>query len=218
MLSFDLREAIPSLKRVLAIGCHADDIEIGCGGTLLTIARGNEDVHVTWVVLTADHARAEEAKSSAAAFLDGVVSVDVKVLHHRECFLPYEGAEVKETFEELKTVEPDVILTHTRFDLHQDHRLACELTWNTFRDHLILEYEVPKYDGDLGVPNLFFPLDQAIVADKLRLLREHFPSQAGRHWFDDELFRGLMRLRGMESATEYAEAFTCRKLLLRAGW
>ena len=217
MLSFDLRGAFPSLKRVLAIGCHADDIEIGCGGTLLTIAREIADVHVTWVVLTGEGARVDEARSSADAFLAGAGSVDVRVLDHRECFLPYRGAEVKETFEELKAVEPDLILTHTRFDLHQDHRLACELTWNTFRDHLILEYEIPKYDGDLGTPNLFMPLEQAVVTDKLRLLREHFPSQAERHWFDDELFRGLMRLRGMESATEYAEAFTCRKLLLRSG-
>jgi LmbE family N-acetylglucosaminyl deacetylase len=216
MLSFDLRGTIPGIARVLAIGCHADDIEIGCGGTLLTIARGNPDVQVTWVVLTADGPRVNEAKSSAAAFL-GDLDSDVRVLRHRETFLPYDGAEVKESFEELKAVEPDLIFTHTRSDLHQDHRLACELTWNTFRDHLILEYEVPKYDGDLGAPNLFVPLDQSVVADKLRLLHEHFPSQAERHWFDDELFRGLMRLRGMESATEYAEAFTCRKLLLRSG-
>jgi LmbE family N-acetylglucosaminyl deacetylase len=146
-----------------------------------------------------------------------VGSVDVRILRHRETFLPYDGAKVKESFEELKSSEPDLIFTHTRFDLHQDHRLACELTWNTFRDHVILEYEVPKYDGDLGTPNVYFPLDEAIVADKLGLLRELFPSQAGRHWFDDELFRGLMRLRGMESATAYAEAFICRKLLLRSG-
>jgi LmbE family N-acetylglucosaminyl deacetylase len=215
MLSFDLRAAIPGIARVLAIGCHADDIEIGCGGTLLTIARGNPNLHVTWVVLTAEDERIDEANSSARAFLDGVASVDVKILRHRECFLPYDGAEVKASFEAFKTVEPDLIFTHTRLDLHQDHRLACELTWNTFRDHLILEYEVPKYDGDLGAPNVFVPLDQAVVADKLRLIQEHFPSQAKRHWFDEELFRGLMRLRGMESATEYAEAFTGRKLLLR---
>jgi len=215
LISFDLHRAIPAFDRVLAIGCHADDIEIGCGGTLLALTRERSDLHVTWVVLTANDVRAEEARASADAFLVGTGSVDVRVLRHRECFLPYQGAEVKESFEELKAVEPDLILTHARADLHQDHRLACELTWNTFRDHLILEYEIPKYDGDLGTPNLFVSLDEAIVADKLRLIQEHFPSQAVRHWFDDELFRGLMRLRGIESATRYAEAFTCRKLVLR---
>ena len=114
-------------------------------------------------------------------------------------------------------MQPDLVFTHTRTDLHQDHRLACELTWNTFRDQLILEYEIPKYDGDLGSPNVFVPLDESLVDEKLRLLRTHYASQHGKHWFEDELFRGLMRLRGMESATRYAEAFTCRKLPLRLG-
>ena len=124
---------------------------------------------------------------------------------------------MKDVFEELKrSVEPDLIFTHGRDDLHQDHRLACELTWNTWRDHVILEYEIPKYDGDLGTPNVFVPLDEAAVEEKLELLREHYATQRGKHWFDDELFRGLMRLRGMEAATRYAEAFTCRKLTLLA--
>ncbi len=117
----------------------------------------------------------------------------------------------------LKAVEPDLVLTHARHDLHQDHRLACELTWQTFRDHLILEYEIPKYDGDLGSPNVFVPLTDEIVDEKLRLLRAHHASQSEKHWFDDELFRGLLRLRGMEAACRYAEAFTCRKLALLAG-
>ena len=204
------------LERVLAIGCHADDVEIGCGGTLLALTRARPDVQVTWVVLTASGARADEARSSATAFLDAAERTDVRVLGFRESFLPYRGGEVKEAFEELKSTNPDLVLTHARDDLHQDHRLACELTWNTFRDHLILEYEVPKYDGDLGTPNVFVPLAEPVVADKLRLLGEHFASQSGKHWFDDELFRGLMRIRGMESATRYAEAFTCRKLTLLA--
>jgi LmbE family N-acetylglucosaminyl deacetylase len=217
MLGFDWSAAAPGVERVLAVGCHSDDIEIGCGGTLLAMTRAQPDVHVAWVVLAAAGDRASEARASAAAFLDGAASVDIRVLEHRESFLPYVGAEVKETFESLKSVAPDIIFTHHRDDLHQDHRLACELTWNTFRDHLVLEYEIPKYDGDLGAPNVFVPLDPGIVDEKLRLLREHFPSQAGRHWFDDELFRGLMRVRGMESAGRYAEAFTCRKLVLRTG-
>ena len=215
MLSVDFRRARPGLMRVLAVGCHADDIEIGCGGTLLELTRDNPDLHVTWVVLTADETRASEARRSAEAFLAGAASADIRVLAHRECFLPYSGGvAVKESFEELKAVEPDLVLTHSRDDFHQDHRLAAELTWNTFRDHLILEYEIPKYDGDLGRPNVFVALDEETVARKVRFLLEHFPSQAGRHWFDEELFRGLMRLRGMESATHYAEAFTCRKLTL----
>ena len=130
--------------------------------------------------------------------------------------MPYYGESVKEAFEQLKRVEPELVLTHTRDDLHQDHRLACELTWNTFRDHLILEYEVPKWDGDLGRPNLYVPLDDDVVADKLELVLRHFPTQAGKHWYDDETFRGLMRLRGLEcaAASRYAEAFYAPKVAL----
>ena len=215
MISLDLQGAIPSGGSVLAIGCHPDDIEIGCGGTLLMLTRARPDIRVTWVVLTADDQRAEEARASAAAFLASAGSADVRILDHRECFLPYRGEKVKESFEELKPVEPDLVLTHARHDLHQDHRLACELTWNTFRDHLVLEYEIPKYDGDLGAPNVFVGLTDDIVSEKLRLISQAFPSQATRHWFDDDVFRGLMRLRGVESANRFAEAFTGRKVSLR---
>ena len=214
MLGFPLASASSPIQRVLAIGCHADDIEIGCGGTLLTLTRARPEVHVTWVVLAAEGSRAGEAAASAEAFLASAADSDVRVLGHPESFLPYAGGDVKRSFEELKDVRPDLVFTHTRHDLHQDHRLACELTWNTFRDHLVLEYEIPKYDGDMGSPNVFVSLDEEIVSDKLDLLREHFPSQAERHWFDDELFRSLLRIRGMESASRYAEAFTCRKLRL----
>ncbi len=200
--------------RILAIGCHSDDVEIGCGGTILSLLEARPDVHLTWVVLSATGARAAEARASATAFLSGAASTDVRVYEFRESFLPWVGAEAKEAFEELKDVTPDLVFTHTRHDLHQDHRLACELTWNTFRDHLILEYEIPKYDGDLGAPNVFVPLAGHIVERKVSLLREHFVSQSGKHWFDDELFRGLVRVRGMEAATTYAEAFTCRKIML----
>ena len=199
---------------MLAVGCHPDDIEIGCGGTLLALTKEHPDVNVTWVVLSAEGQRADEARSSAKAFLACSTSTDIRLHEFRDSFLPYAGEAVKEVFEGLKPIEPDLVLTHTRNDLHQDHRLACELTWNTFRDHLILEYEIPKYDGDLGTPNVFVSLDDDIAAEKLRLLSEHHPSQVHKHWFDDELFRGLLRMRGMESATRYAEAFTCRKLSL----
>jgi LmbE family N-acetylglucosaminyl deacetylase len=202
--------------RVLAVGCHADDVEIGCGGTLLALAERRPDLEVTWLVLGAEGARADEARASAAAFLAGTSST-VVVEGFRDGFFPYLGPAVKERFEELKReVSPDLILTHVGHDLHQDHRLVSELTWNTFRDHLILEYEVPKWDADLTAPNVYVPLSHELLARKIELLLEHFPSQRGKHWFTDDLFRGLARLRGMEanSPTRYAEAFRCRKLVL----
>ena len=205
------------LRRVLAIGCHADDIEIGCGGTLLALARANPDVEVDWVVLAAEGGRADEARASAEGFLAGVATSRVEVLGFRDGFLPYLGGEVKDAFEALKDrVDPQLVLTHAGYDFHQDHRLACELTWNTFRNHSILEYEIPKVDGDLGRPNLYVPLSADVVEEKLALLERFFPSQAGRHWFDRELFLGLMRLRGMECVApdRYAEAFTARKTVL----
>jgi LmbE family N-acetylglucosaminyl deacetylase len=214
MLGVALGSATSPLRRVLAIGSHPDEVEIGCGGTILSLTRAHPDVVVSWVVLTADGGRADEAHASAEAFLADASESDVSVHAFRDGFLPYAGDAVKEVFEALKPFEPDLVLTHARSDLHQDHRLACELTWNTFRDHVILEYEIPKYDGDLGTPNVFVPLSDDLVEEKLRLLRAHYSSQTEKHWFDDELFRGLMRVRGMESATRYAEAFTCRKLSL----
>jgi LmbE family N-acetylglucosaminyl deacetylase len=214
MLGFALEALAHPIERVLAIGCHADDIEIGCGGTLIALTRARPGLAMTWVVLAAPGERAAEARASAETFLADAAGSDVQVHEFRDGYLPYLGGEVKDVFEGLKDVQPDLVFTHTRHDLHQDHRLACELTSNTFRNHLILEYEIPKYDGDLGSPNVFVPLEEAVVEEKLRIVREHYASQSGKHWFDDEVFRGLMRLRGMESATRYAEAFTCRKLTL----
>ena len=206
-----------SLRRLLVLGCHPDDIEIGCGGTILALTRSVPTLDVTWVVLSASGERAEEARSSASEFLKDVSAADIRVHDFRDGFLPYEGKPVKEAFEDLKAVEPDVVLTHGRHDLHQDHRLASDLTWQTFRDHLILEYEIPKYDGDLGSPNVFVPLSEELLEEKVRLIREYHVTQSGKHWFEEELFRGLARLRGMEAATRYAEAFTCRKLSLSVG-
>jgi LmbE family N-acetylglucosaminyl deacetylase len=194
--------------RVLAIGSHADDIEIGCGGTLLRLARESElDLH--WVVLSATGERADEARASAEAF-----GAEPDVQGFRDAFFRY-GPEVKEFFEELKgRFEPDLVLTHHGADRHQDHRLVSELTWNTFRDHLILEYEIPKYDGDLGAPNVFFELGEEAARRKVELLLESFPSQRGKRWFTEDLFLGLMRIRGMEcnSPSGLAEAFYARKL------
>jgi LmbE family N-acetylglucosaminyl deacetylase len=212
--------AIESPRRVLAIGCHADDIEIGCGGTLLTMTRADPQIEIHWLVLAAPGFRGDEARASAAAFLSGVESSRVEVHDFRDGFLPYIGAEVKDVFESLKArVDPQLVFTHAGYDFHQDHRLACELTWNTFRNHLILEYEIPKVDGDLGRPNVFVPLTAAIAEEKLALIEKHFPSQSGKHWFDRDTFLGLMRLRGLEAVApeRYAEAFTCRKLSLAVG-
>ena len=214
MLNFSPAEP---LRRVLAIGCHSDDIEIGCGGTLLALARANPKLEVDWVVLAAHGGRADEARASAESFLAGVATSRVDVFGFRDGFLPYLGGDVKDAFEELKSrVDPQLVLTHAGYDFHQDHRFACELTWNTFRNNAILEYEIPKVDGDLGRPNFYVPLSTEVVEKKLDLVERHFPSQAGKHWFDRELFLGLMRLRGMEcvAADRYAEAFTCRKVVI----
>src|SRR6476659_4057043 len=195
MLSLSAHEP---LRRVLAIGCHADDIEIGCGGTLLALTRSRPDVEVTWVVLGAEGERAAEARTSADDFLTGASRSEIVVHGFKDAYMPYHGESVKEAFEQLKRVQPDLVLTHTRDDLHQDHRLACELTWNTFRDHLILEYEIPKVDGDLGTPNLFVPVSEELAREKVDRVLTSFATQRDKHWFDCDVFLGLMRLRGME--------------------
>jgi LmbE family N-acetylglucosaminyl deacetylase len=167
-------------------------------------------------VLIGKDARAEEARASAEAMLAGVAESEIRQPGFRDGFFPYDGADIKGFFEDLKGFQPDLILTHQRHDLHQDHRLTCELTWNTFRNHLILEYEVPKYDGDMGRPNFYVPIDDEIRARKLEHLATYFGTQASKHWFKDELFAGLLRLRGMEcnSPTAHAEAFYSRKAVL----
>lgn len=202
--------------RVLALGAHADDIEIGCGGTLLRLAAEHPGMEVLWVVFCSNPARAAEARASASAFLQGVERTTVVVREHRDGYLPYAGAAVKDEFEALKArFAPDLIFTHYRQDLHQDHRLVSELTWNTWRDHLVLEYEIPKFDGDLGSPNFFSALTAPTVERKVALVLEHFRSQLGKHWFTAELLKALPRIRGMECVAPdgFAEAFYCRKAL-----
>jgi LmbE family N-acetylglucosaminyl deacetylase len=200
-------------KRVLALGAHCDDIEIGCGGTILRLAAERRDLEVLWVVFSGTPERAAEARASVGAFLEGVRVAKVVVRDYRDGFLPYSGTAVKEEFEALKRFSPDLVFTHYRHDRHQDHRLVSDLTWNTWRDHFILEYEIPKYDGDLGTPNFFARLPAATLERKIALLLEYFPSQRGRAWFDADLFRALARIRGMEAAAPeaVAEAFYCRK-------
>jgi LmbE family N-acetylglucosaminyl deacetylase len=203
--------------RVLAIGAHPDDIEIGCAGTLLRLIGEGAVAEVCWVVLSGEGERAAEAKASAEALLAEVEQRQIILRDFTDGFFPYDGREIKRFFEELKRdSSPDVVFTHQRRDLHQDHRMSCELTWNTFRDHLILEYEVPKYDGDMGQPNLFVPLDDSLSRRKIDHLMTHFASQLPKRWFKEDLFSGLLRLRGMEcnSPSSYAEAFYCRKAVL----
>ena len=202
--------------RLLAIGAHADDVEIGCGGTIRRLAEIETELSVAWVVLAAHGVRVQEARASADRFLEGVRVRDVRALDFEDAFFPYHGARIKRFFEELRReVEPDIVFTHARHDLHQDHRLVCELTWNTFRDHLILEYEIPKFDGDLGSPNMFVPLSKGECAFKIETVLSSFASQRSKHWLSADVLLGLMALRGAEcrSPTKYAEAFYARKVL-----
>jgi LmbE family N-acetylglucosaminyl deacetylase len=209
------RDAAPI--RLLAIGAHPDDIEIGCAGTILRLIERGAVSEVCWVVLSGSPERAAEARASADALLAGVPRRRVIVRDFADGFFPYDGGGIKRFFEDLKAdFAPDVVFTHQRRDLHQDHRIACELTWNTFRDHLILEYEVPKYDGDMGAPNLFVPLEDSLRDRKVAHLMSYFASQLPKRWFQEDLFLGLLRLRGMEcsSPTSYAEAFYFHKAVL----
>jgi LmbE family N-acetylglucosaminyl deacetylase len=203
-------------KRVLCLGAHSDDIEIGCGGTVLRLLEKSAQTEFYWLVLSSNPERAREARRSANAFLRRARKKTIVVKSFRDGFLPYIGAPVKECFEEIKSFAPDIVFTHCRHDLHQDHRMICELTWNTFRNHLILEYEIPKYDADLRSPNFFVPLSQSVGRRKVASLMRYFGTQRNKQWFSEDLFYGLLRLRGIEAAspTRFAEAFHCRKLLL----
>ena len=203
--------------RLLCLGAHCDDIEIGCGGTILNLVRTNRKIDIRWVVFSSDEQRKQEALQSAETFLCDAAAKKVIIHELRDGFFPYVGAELKERFEELKTeFSPDLILTHYHNDLHQDHRLVSELTWNTFRNHLVLEYEIPKYDGDFGSPNFFVPLDESICRRKIGTILDVFQSQNGKHWFSRDLFSAVLRLRGMEAnaCSGYAEGFYCRKAVL----
>jgi LmbE family N-acetylglucosaminyl deacetylase len=204
------------LRKILCLGAHSDDIEIGCGGTLLKLTAEHSQLEILWVVFSAGGIRTSEANASARAFLRRARKSEVVVKSFRTSFFPAEEEPIKEFFETLKPFQPDLVFTHYRNDLHQDHRVLSNLAWNTFRSHAILEYEIPKYDGDLGAPNVFVPVSHAQCLKKSRLLLKHFQSQAGKHWFAQDLFLALPRIRGMEcdSPTSYAEAFYGRKLLM----
>jgi len=202
---------------VLCLGAHSDDIEIGAGGTILNWIETGVALEVHWVVFSASGPRAAEAANSANAFLRGAKHIKLFLYEFRDGYFSYHGTELKDCFEKLKgEVQPDVVLTHRRDDAHQDHREVARLTWNSFRDHVILEYEIPKWDGDLGRPNIYQPFSQATLERKIALLHEHFATQRSKDWFDPETFRALARLRGMESRApeRVAEAFVLSKAIL----
>ena len=216
MRSLTLRSGASSPLNILCLGAHSDDIEIGCGGTVLRLIEEHPGCVLHWVVFSALGVRAEEARQGAALFARKASLKGPVLKDFQDGFMPFSGTQVKLAFEELKAVSPDLIFTHYGRDAHQDHRLISELTWNTFRDHLILEYEIPKYDGDLGQPNVFVPLEPEFFQKKVRYIVETFQSQRTKRWFTEETFSGLMRLRGMEcqAPSGYAEAFYSRKIVL----
>ena len=217
MIRLSLKGKASGALTVLCLGAHSDDIEIGCGGTILRLAEEHPACVFHWVVFSATGAREAEARRGAELFA-GPASLKSPLLKtFKDGFMPFVGSEVKEVFEQLKpTVSPDLILTPNRKDAHQDHRLIGELTWNTFRDHLILEYEIPKYDGDMGQPSVFVPLEAEVCQKKVQYIMEAFQSQHSKRWFQESTFLSLLRLRGMEcnAPSGYAEAFYCRKMAL----
>jgi LmbE family N-acetylglucosaminyl deacetylase len=216
MLPISFSKSSPSALKVLCLGSHSDDIEIGCGGTMLDIAASAPHLEVMWVVFSSGKDREREARSSAKLFLKQIRKSEIVVHHFRDGFFPYIGAEIKEEFEILKKhFSPDLIFTHYRNDRHQDHRTISDLTWNTWRSHLILEYEIPKYDGDLGVPNFFVPLQKKTCEKKVKYICDTFQTQSNKAWLTEDTFWGLLRIRGVEcsAASKFAEAFYSRKLI-----
>jgi LmbE family N-acetylglucosaminyl deacetylase len=216
MIRLSIDPDISGPLQILCLGCHSDDIEIGCGGAILRLLQEHPDSQFNWAVFNATGARETEARRAACLFAGANLSTPL-FKAFPDGFMPFVGAEIKAVFEELKrSVSPHLIFTHNRKDAHQDHRLIAEMTWNTFRNHFILEYEIPKYDGDLGQPGIFVPLSEEVCRRKVRYIMEAFQSQHAKHWFEEDTFLSLMRLRGMECAAPdgYAEAFYCRKLVL----
>jgi len=216
MLTLEFARQRDSVFRILCLGAHSDDIEIGCGGTILRLLDENPTTEIVWVVFGASGQRRTEALESASLFLANARRKEIVIKEFRDGYFPYIGSEIKDFFEELKRkYSPDLILTHYRNDLHQDHRLVSELTWNTFRSHLILEYEIVKYDGDLGIPNFFVHLTEYVVCKKITTIKECFKTQKDKNWFSEDAFSSVMRLRGIESNApeKYAEGYYSRKMV-----
>lgn len=204
--------------RVLCLGAHCDDIEIGCGGALLSMFEASTNYEVCWVVFSSNNERQVEARKSAEAYLRSIAQHTIIIESFPDGFFPYRGEEIKKRFESIRReFEPDVIFTHHGDDSHQDHRKVHELTWNTFRDHVVLQYEIPKYEGDLGRPNLYIPVSESNRQRKVALLMEHYQTQQNKHWFSEDTFNAVLRLRGIESRSPsgYAEGFHCPKLTLQ---
>jgi LmbE family N-acetylglucosaminyl deacetylase len=219
MLPLGLPQDPAAPLTLLCLGAHGDDIEIGCGGTVLQLLSARPNLRVVWVVFSSGGEREQEARTGASLFLQEAKEQKIIVKKFRDGFFPYQGTDIKEFFEELKQdVDPDLIFTHYRDDRHQDHRTISDLTWNTWRRHLILEYEIPKYDGDLGTPNCFVPLGKDACARKIQYIRDVFQSQNNKTWMTEDTFQAILRLRGVECAApdKHAEAFYCRKLILGA--
>jgi len=217
MLRLELPRRPKTPLRILCLGAHADDIEIGCGGTLLHLMERPGPVEIDWVVFSGSPVRAREARRSARRLAQGAKALRFQSRTFRDGFFPSQAVRIKEEFERLKRrPSPDLVFCPWRGDAHQDHRTLAELAWNTFRDHLILEYEIPKYDGDLRSPNLYVPLTEVICRTKIEHIRKAFPSQAGNQWFDADTFWSPLRLRGIESnsPSRFAEGFYCRKTVL----
>jgi len=220
MIQFFLEKLPKSHLHILCLGSHCDDIEIGCGGTLLKLTERCSDICVDWIVFSGNERRKKEALASSEWFLKHVKNRNVIIRDFRDGFFPFVGANIKEYFETMKhAVNPDLIFTHYGKDFHQDHRVISELTWNTFRDHLILEYEIPKYDGDIGSPNFFVHLDAGLCETKIRYIENSFTSQSQNHWFSRDAFYSLLKFRGIESnsPTGYAEGFYSRKVIFNCG-
>jgi LmbE family N-acetylglucosaminyl deacetylase len=216
-MKLDLRKRDNLPLRLLLLGAHSDDIEIGCGGTILRLLKDGHETDICWIVFSSNEQRAHEAAESANLFLADSPRKRVIVEQFRESFFPYVATQIKDYFEKIKVeFDPDIIFTHYRNDQHQDHRLIHDLTWNTFRNHMILEYEIMKYDGDLGNPNLFMHLDKTTCSRKIEHILRSFHSQKERSWFREDVFLSLLRLRGMEcnAPEEYAEGFYCRKAVV----
>lgn len=211
------RLGIDDPRAILCLGCHADDVEIGCGGAVLRLLREHPELHVTWVVLSGAGERADEARRSAEAFLAAARDPQIVIRDFRDRYFPYQGESIKDFMHELSLrVAPDIVFTHRLDDMHQDHRLVAELTWNAFRNHLILEYEIAKYEGDLGRPNFFVPLSEEVCRRKIEALLAAFPTQRDKPWFTEDTFWALLRLRGLEchSPSRFAEAFHAAKVVI----
>ena len=212
--------SLNSVQTILCFGAHSDDIEIGCGGTLLELIDQNPAVEIHWIVLSGEGQRAEESRSSAERFLStGHGRHNMQFRTYRDSYFPTQWETIKDDFHALsREVQPDIVFSHRRNDAHQDHRVVSELTWCTFRNHLVLEYEIAKYEGDLGQPNVFLPISRKNARTKCDLLMECFASQREKQWFDEETFNAMLRLRGLESNSYsgYAEAFHCRKMCIAA--